>query len=78
MKSRQGEVESIIAPLKKITPLSKYLAMVIFVASPFLGGWVGYSLALEKVIDATKVTMVNTQPPAAMPVKEYKESFLVD
>jgi hypothetical protein len=33
-------------PLCKVTPVSKYLAMAIFVALPFIGGYVGYQFAL--------------------------------
>ncbi len=32
-----------------VTPLSKYLAMALFVALPFIGGFVGYQYALVKV-----------------------------
>jgi hypothetical protein len=39
------------ASLKKITPLSKYLAMVLFIILPFLGGWIGYTYAPEKVVE---------------------------
>lgn len=34
--------ESKLAVLRKVTPLSKYLAMVLFAVLPFLGGWIGY------------------------------------
>lgn len=37
--------------LHKVTPLSKYLAMALFVALPFLGGWIGYTYAPEKVVE---------------------------
>lgn len=43
-----------LAPLKQITPLSKYLAMVLFIILPFLGGWVGYTYAPEKVVEVEK------------------------
>lgn len=39
----------------EITPLSKYLAMVLFVILPFVGGWVGYSYAPVKTIEVEKV-----------------------
>lgn len=56
MESQQNEIESVIAPLKKVTPLSKYLAMVLFIVMPFLGGWIGYTLALEQVIEIENAT----------------------
>jgi hypothetical protein len=34
-----------------VTPLSKYLAMALFVAMPFLGGWVGYQYAPVQIIE---------------------------
>lgn len=51
MESEQNpytEQESSFDNLKKVTPLSKYLAMVLFVALPFIGGWIGYTLVPEK------------------------------
>ena len=36
--------------LKKVTPLSKYLAMILFIAMPFIGGWIGYRYAPEKEV----------------------------
>ena len=37
--------------LKKVTPVSKYLALVLFVVLPFIGGWIGYNYAPEKVVE---------------------------
>lgn len=48
MEPLQTETVNALAPLKKVTPLSKYLAMVLFIAMPFIGGWIGYSIAIEK------------------------------
>ena len=48
MEPQQNQVENVIAPLKKVTPLSKYLALSLFVILPFLGGWIGYNIAIEK------------------------------
>ncbi len=60
MEPQQNEFESVIAPLKKVTPLSKYLAMVLFVLLPFIGGYIGYTFALEKVVEVERVTNVNS------------------
>ena len=57
MEPQINEFESVIAPLKKVTPLSKYLAMVLFIILPFIGGWIGYSLAPEKVVVMEKVVV---------------------
>ncbi len=68
MEPQTNEPESVIEPLKKVTPLSKYLAMALFIALPFLGGLVGYRLAPERMVEvpvsSNKVaeveSMVNT------------------
>lgn len=39
----------------KVTPLSKYLTMTLFVLLPFIGGWVGHKYAPEKVMEVEKV-----------------------
>ena len=48
-----------MASLKKVTPLSKYFAMFLFVLLPFLGGWIGYTLAPEKVVEVEKIKFVD-------------------
>jgi hypothetical protein len=54
MEPHQSEVESFITPLKKVTPLSKYLALGLFILLPFLGGWIGYSYAPVVVVEVDK------------------------
>jgi hypothetical protein len=44
------EIQDTRSQLNKVTPLSKYLAMGLFVVLPFLGGWIGYQYAPEKVV----------------------------
>lgn len=46
----------------KVTPLSKYLAMALFIAMPFIGGWVGYTYAPEKIVEVEKVVVVEKEP----------------
>ncbi len=55
MEPQTNESQSVIEPLKKVTPVSKYLAMALFIILPFLGAWVGYSLAPEKVVEIERV-----------------------
>lgn len=43
--------------LYQVTPFSKYLAMALFVTLPFLGGWVGYIYAPEKVVEVEKIVV---------------------
>jgi len=40
--------------LLQVTLLSKYLAMALFIIIPFLGGWIGYIYAPEKVVKVEK------------------------
>jgi hypothetical protein len=35
----------------QVTPLSRYLAIALFIAMPFIGGWIGYTYAPEKVVE---------------------------
>ena len=44
--------------LNKVTPLSKYLAMALFIILPFVGGWIGYNYAPEVVVEVEKVIVV--------------------
>lgn len=44
-----------------VTPVSKYLAMALFVLLPFVGGYVGYQFAPEKVVEVEKI-VVNEVP----------------
>ena len=47
--------------LNKVTPLSKYLAMTLFIVLPFIGGWVGYRYAPDKVVEVDRVITVNIE-----------------
>ena len=58
--------ESQSVPLDKfktVTPLSKYLAMVLFVLMPFIGGWFGYTYAPEKLIEVEKIVYPTNSEP---------------
>jgi hypothetical protein len=72
--------------LHTVTPLSKYLALTLFIIMPFLGGWIGYTYAPEKVVEVERVVIkevivekeieVSTQPdvPALQDQEEYVSS----
>ncbi len=47
--------------LHQVTPLSKYLALALFVILPFLGGWIGYSYAPEKIVEIERVVVKEVQ-----------------
>ena len=63
MESEINEGEGRLAPLKKVTPLSKYLAMVLFILMPFIGGWVGYTYAPDKIVEVEKVVFKEIEVP---------------
>ncbi len=46
-----NESQSLIASLKKVTSLSKFFALVLFVSLPFLGAYVGYQFAPIQVVE---------------------------
>jgi hypothetical protein len=41
----------------RASPFSKYAAMALFVVVPFIGGWVGYTYAPEKIVEIEKVVI---------------------
>ena len=77
MQPETNQSEGHFAPLKKVTPLSKYLAMVIFIAMPFIGGWIGYQYAQQNIVVTEK--SINTSIDIALttdPVSESTEVVL--
>jgi hypothetical protein len=50
-------------PVNKITPLSKYLAMALFVLMPFIGGYIGYTLSSETVVETERIIEVEKTSP---------------
>lgn len=65
MESENNNVEAQVGlqagSLNKVTPLSKYFAMALFIALPFIGGFVGYTYAPEKVVEVEKVIIKEIQ-----------------
>lgn len=49
--------------LHTVTPLSKYLAMALFIAMPFIGGWIGYHYAPTKVVEIERVVIQEGETP---------------
>jgi hypothetical protein len=75
--------EGLIAPLKKVTPVSKYLAMALFILMPFVGGWIGYTYAPERVVEVERVEVrdVSSREPAETQevlVSQTRPHFLLD
>jgi hypothetical protein len=58
MEFQQETAEKdVLSPLREVTPLSKYLALVLFAILPFLGGYIGYTYAPEKIVEVEKVSI---------------------
>ncbi len=49
--------------LRVVTPLSKYIAMILFIALPFIGGWIGYTHAPEKVVEVERIVVQEIPVP---------------
>ena len=74
--SLHGETSIQPHNLHKVTPLSKYLALVLFVALPFIGGWVGYQYAPEIIVEIEKTAEVaaeDTSMNCYVPTNTYFE-----
>lgn len=49
-------------PVFQVTKTSKYLALALFIIMPFIGGYIGYKYAPEKVVEVDKVISIETPP----------------
>lgn len=47
--------------MHQVTPLSKYLALALFIVLPFIGGYIGYIFAPEKVVEVEKIVEVEKE-----------------
>jgi hypothetical protein len=72
--------------LHQVTPLSKYLAMVLFIILPFVGGWIGYMYAPEKaaevqnsndIISDSAVSLEKVDEPSVSDTKDDFEFSLL-
>ncbi len=69
----------------QVTPLSKYLAMTLFIVLPFVGGWIGYTYAPEKIVELEKEVirevlvdkMVDESSKANFPVIAFEREGLL-
>ncbi len=52
----------------KVTPVSKYLALTLFIILPFIGGYIGYVYAPEKIIENEVVIYKKEVVPDIHPV----------
>jgi hypothetical protein len=74
---------SSLSQLKKVTPLSKYLALGLFIVLPFIGGLVGYTYAPEKVVEVLvpntieKSTQTQQEQTSLTPVAVIPEGLSI-
>jgi hypothetical protein len=54
-----------LSQLTKVTTVSKYLALTLFLTLPFLGGWVGYTMHRSQSVEVPAVVVTATSTPAA-------------
>lgn len=66
MPSSVPPQSNLLAPLFKVTPVSKYLALGLFVALPFVGGVVGYAFALHAIVDTPAALQPHVRTSAAI------------
>jgi len=63
MNAESEAVEEVVVakqnPAYQVTPLSKYLALLLFIILPFLGAWIGYEYAPERVVEVEKIVIKN-------------------
>jgi hypothetical protein len=62
--------------LNTVTPLSKYLAMALFVTLPFVGGYIGYTFVPEKVVEVEKI--VEVEKRVSVPVQSQNAIYSFD
>lgn len=76
----EPNVQNTIQPERKhndlstVTPLSKVLAMLLFIFMPFVGGWVGYTYAPEKIIEVPVPVVEETKNDAVSDVGSAGEN----
>lgn len=54
-ESTNPEIHEDVSRWHRVTPFTRYAAMLVFIVLPFLGGWVGYTYAPEKMVEVERV-----------------------
>lgn len=60
-ESQTLKAPSVPEALRTVTPVSKYFAMLLFITMPFIGGWIGYTYAPEKIVEIETVKTVKSE-----------------
>jgi len=77
MEPENTQQETVIRnQFHEVTPLSKFLALALFIILPFLGGWIGYTYAPEKVVEIEKVVEVEKAVVQQMLEKDEERLLL--
>lgn len=71
MEEQSTSTKSSTDSLFCVTPLSKYLAMLLMLILPFVGAYLGYTLASEKVVD--RVVVKEIKETKEFPYVDYLE-----
>lgn len=61
-----------------VTPLSKYSAMVLFIALPFVSGWIGYTFAPVTIVEVERVVEVESEPSVERKSTEAAKTRLTE
>lgn len=64
--------------IHRVTPLSKYLALTLFIILPFIGGYIGYTFAPEKVIEVEKFIAQDESSPENLIENPDEQSQLLN
>jgi hypothetical protein len=73
-----AEVVKETNPVFTVTKTSKYLALLLFILLPFIGGYIGYTYAPEKVVESIVVGEVVDNVPSEVEINEIKEQENVE
>jgi hypothetical protein len=69
------EIETKKSIWTTVTPFSKYVALSMFIALPFLGGWIGYTHAPEKVIEVEKTIVKEVFVEVFVSTQDYNHEY---
>jgi hypothetical protein len=64
--------------LHRVTPLSKCLAMALFIILPFIGGYIGYTFAPVKVVEVERVVVNEVEKEEVCEVTSMSNSLSAD
>ena len=76
------DVDGVVAekhPVFQVTTVSKYLALLLFILLPFIGGYIGYVYAPVKLVEVERVIVAPVAPTASSSTEvEVAETEIID